>query len=59
MNAYVRLCAQMTSHQLNFFIWEKWYKEFLDCMNAAAQRVDERRDAADADVKTSTKGLRR
>lgn len=45
-----RLCAQLPSHQLNFFIREAWYEEFLDRMNEAMQRVDEQRDAVDADV---------
>jgi hypothetical protein len=45
-----RLCAFPPSYQLNFFIRETWYEEFLDCMNEAARIVDERRNAAAADV---------
>jgi hypothetical protein len=58
MGAY-RLCAQMPSHQLNFFIWEAWYEEFLDRMNEAAQSVDEQRDAVDADIDAQEKSKAR
>jgi hypothetical protein len=51
-----RLCASPPSHQLNFFVRETWYEEFLDCMNGAAQIVDERHNAAaDVDAQEETK----
>lgn len=55
-----RLCAPQPSHQLNFFIQETWYEEFLDCMNEATQIVDERRNAAatDADAQEAIQNVR-
>ncbi len=52
-----RLCAPVPSHQLNFFIQETWYEDFLTRLDVAAQRVDEEHDAlrSDADAREELK----
>ncbi len=52
-----RLCAPIPSHQLNFFIQETWYEDFLTRLDDATQRVDEEHNAlrSDADAQEELK----